>query len=416
MKTKIIIALVILFCSNILPQKYLERQLTGIAPDEIITLASTIPFNQAVELLSKVSIKHTGKKIVSTIQSDEPIGIPIENMAYDKALVVLVQYKGYMYEEREDVIVIKKKEEIKTTERTADTYASVNDREVNISAVFFEMDVTSSKERGINWKAVLSGEKGELGGIVGIDPTKTTTNSSSGGSSSNTQSAIATGQFSAKYGFNVGGFFGDVTAIFKFFESQNVGQIIASPNMTVRDKRESRLQSGADIAIKQQDFAGNVIQNFYSTGTIMKVTPYIYKEDSVDYILLNINVERSSYVPDAATTIINKTQATTQVLMLNGEQTVIGGLFVNDETTVRNGIPILKDLPWWVFGLRYLFGSDSKAITKKELVICIKAELVPTLKERLTTPQPESVLHKEVEKQRERMKIHEFNQTTTNEN
>jgi type IV pilus assembly protein PilQ len=102
--------------------------------------------------------------------------------------------------------------------------------------------------------------------------------------------------------------------------------------------------------------------------------------------------------------------------MLNGEQTVIGGLFVNDETTVRNGIPILKDLPWWVFGLRYLFGSDSKAITKKELVICIKAELVPTLKERLTTPQPESVLHKEVEKQRERMKIHEFNQTTTNEN
>jgi len=414
MKTKLVIALIFLLCSSVLPQKYLERQLTGVAPDELITLAPTISFNQAVDLLNKVSIKHTGKKIVSTVQSDEPIGIPIENMAYDKALVVLVQYKGLMFEEREDVTVIKKKEEIKTVEKTADTYASVDEREVNISAVFFEMDVTSSKERGINWKAVLSGEKGELGGIVGIDPTKTTSSSSSG--SSTDESSIATGQFSAKYGFNVGGFFGDVTAIFKFFESQNVGQIIASPNMTVRDRRESRLQSGADISIKRQDFAGNVIEDFYSTGTIMKVTPYIYKEDSVDYILLNINVERSSYVPDETTTIINKTQATTQVLMLNGEQTVIGGLFVNDETTVRNGIPFLKDLPWWVFGLRYIFGSDTKEISKKELVICIKAELVPTLKERLASPQPESVLHKELEKQRTQMKIHEFNQTTTNEN
>ena len=31
--------------------------------------------------------------------------------------------------------------------------------------------------------------------------------------------------------------------------------------------------------------------------------------------------------------------------MLNGEETVIGGLFVNEETTSRNGIPFLKDLP-----------------------------------------------------------------------
>jgi general secretion pathway protein D len=103
-------------------------------------------------------------------------------------------------------------------------------------------------------------------------------------------------------------------------------------------------------------------------------------------------------------------------LLLNGEQTVIGGLFVNDETTVRNGIPILKDLPWWVFGLRYLFGSDSKEIAKKELVILIKADLVPTLKERLATPQPASLLEKERENMKNKMKIYEFNQSPTNEN
>jgi type IV pilus assembly protein PilQ len=411
MKTKLVIALLFIFCSTILPQKYLERQLTGVSPDKIVTLAPTLSFNQAVELLNKVSISTTGKKIVSTVLSDEPIGITIENMAFDKALVVLVQYKGLMFEEREDVTVIKRKDEIKPVEKTADTYASVDEREVNISAVFFEMDVNESKERGIDWKILLSGKKGELGGLLGIDPTKTSTSNES-----ESEGSLATGEFNATYGFDVGGFFGEATAVFKFFESENLGEIIASPNMTVRDRKETRLQSGADISIKRQDFAGNIIEDFYSTGTIMKVTPYIHKEDGVDYILLNINVERSSYVPDENTTIINKTQATTQVLMLNGEQTVIGGLFVNDETTIRNGIPFLKDLPWWVFGLRYIFGSDEIVVSKKELVILIKAELVPTLKERLATPQPPSVLHKELDTQREKMKIYQFNQSTTNEN
>lgn len=31
--------------------------------------------------------------------------------------------------------------------------------------------------------------------------------------------------------------------------------------------------------------------------------------------------------------------------MLDGEETAIGGLFVNEELVVRNGIPFLKDLP-----------------------------------------------------------------------
>jgi len=42
----------------------------------------------------------------------------------------------------------------------------------------------------------------------------------------------------------------------------------------------------------------------------------------------------------------------------------------------------LKDLPWWIFGLRYLFGYDSKQVIKRELVVLIKAEILPSLEER----------------------------------
>jgi len=204
--------------------------------------------------------------------------------------------------------------------------------------------------------------------------------------------------------------------LFKFFEEENVGEIIASPNITVRDRIKAKLQVGSDISIKQRDFSGNVIENFYSTGSIIEVTPYVYSQEGIDYILLSINAERSSYVPDPQTTIINKTLANTQVLMLDGEETIIGGLFVNEETKIRTGIPFLKDLPWWVLGLRYVFGSDETRINKKELVILIKASLVAPLKERLAWPNTSKTPVKdEVLQQREKIKMHQFNQSPKEE-
>jgi type IV pilus assembly protein PilQ len=96
--------------------------------------------------------------------------------------------------------------------------------------------------------------------------------------------------------------------------------------------------------------------------------------------------------------------------MLNGEETVLGGLFVNDESKIRTGIPILKDLPWWVFGLRYIFGSEETVLRKRELVILIKAELLPTLKERLAETPSNTPLKDEVEKRRRDIKYYKLNQ------
>ena len=83
-------------------------------------------------------------------------------------------------------------------------------------------------------------------------------------------------------------------------------------------------------------------------------------EQGVPFIHMNVDVERSSVTPGAVSTIINKTKAKTNLLLLDGEETIIGGLYNNETTTVRTGVPFLKDLPWYVFGLRYLFGYDKE--------------------------------------------------------
>ncbi len=74
--------------------------------------------------------------------------------------------------------------------------------------------------------------------------------------------------------FQSGNFFGDVTAAFKFLESEQLGNIIASPNVIVREGQQGRIQVGSDFSVKQRDFAGNVVEKFFPTGTIIEVTPY----------------------------------------------------------------------------------------------------------------------------------------------
>ena len=77
----------------------------------------------------------------------------------------------------------------------------------------------------------------------------------------------------------------------------------------------------------------------------------------------------------------------THVLLYDGEETVIGGLISTLDQQSREGVPILKDLPWWFFGLRYIFGSDSKIKTKSELIILLKAELTDPIRDRMVVRQ-----------------------------
>jgi type II secretory pathway component GspD/PulD (secretin) len=393
---------------QIFPQKYWERRFKDYTnPDELVTMSESLPFNQAVDLLSKVSESITGKRIVSAIERTEPIGIEIVNMPYDKAMVIIVQYANLSFEEKEDLIVIKGKEVEEV--RSADTYASVNSREVKISAVFFEMDVEKSKKVGIDWKILFNGEKTNFGGLL---RTESESGEQSGGEGGDGQATTLQPDFNlgVNSDFSVGNFFGQATAVFKFFENEGLGEIISSPSIIVRDKSKGSIQVGSDFSVRTRDFAGNTVEKFFPTGTIIEVTPYIHNEEGLDYVLLNILVERSSFSQSETTTEIRKTNATTQVVMLDGEESVLGGLFVNEETVVRNGIPFLKDLPWWVFGIRYLTGSDETITRKKELIILLKAELVPTLKERFAHPDTKDLIKTQIEKDRERIKYYKLDE------
>ncbi len=378
----------------------LKDKLKGyVSPDELITLSESISFDQALQVISKISEKVSGKKVVSPVSITMPIGIEIDKMQYKKALMIIVQYNNLFIEETESAIIIKKKGDGKGI---GDSSAvSIDEREVKISALMFEANIAEMRELGINWEFLLSQTGLSIGGkLVSIQDQAST---SSGTSNTATQTTQNPPQFnlSSKSTFSMGPFDGTATALFKFFEDENLGKIISRPVITAINKKQGKTQVGSDFSIKERDFAGNLIDKFYQSGTIIEVTPNIMTEDGIDYVYLKVRMERSSVVIGSLSTEKPKTEVTTNLLLLNGEETAIGGLITNEETTVRRGVPFLKDLPWWFFGLRYIFGYDQVSFSQKEIILLIKADILPSLKERFNKPKDQTLLKKTLDQQRD---------------
>lgn len=340
-------------------------------PDELITLGRETSLQQSFQIIGSFSRRFGDKVLIDRSGKTGPIGITVANTHWRQALDAIATNNDLRVTEFPDFIEITQAERRETTERPSATpgrtptsqeiLASMETREVEISAIFFEGNRSQLRELGIDWTAIQDG-------VVRI------TNLAAASVSLEALQVEMSPQ-------TLGGDW-EVTALLNTLESLNIGEILSSPRIKVIDGKRGNVQIGQDFSIKQRDFAGNVTDAFYSTGTILTVTPTIIHESDTSFIFLDLRAERSSAQPDPVSTIINKQEAQTQVLLYSGESTVIAGLFEMDEQIIRRGVPFLKDLPPWFFGIRYLFGYNAKSYIQKELIIVVKAELVPSMRDR----------------------------------
>lgn len=350
------------------------------SPQELVSIAPTTTLDKALSVISEVSQKFVGKVIVDTDRRSIPINVDIQGMHWRDALETILRKNDMWYTEYDNYIQVTNPAGEGAAaaaaraagggqQATAPTdipreFATIKSREVKISAYFFEVNLAKMEEVGINWSFMKS-------------TSDLTVNSQFQGASRVTSELFKT-EVTPKLSF------ANISFLAQLFSNYELGEILSGPQLIVRSGEEGRIQVGQDFSIKERDFAGNIIDKFYSAGTIIKVKSQVVTEQGINFVHLVVDVERSDVQPGQISTIINKTKANTNLLLLDGEETVIGGLYSNQTTTVRSGVPFLKDLPWYVLGLRYLFGYNLDQVTKKELVILIKAEIVPTLQERIT--------------------------------
>ncbi len=144
--------------------------------------------------------------------------------------------------------------------------------------------------------------------------------------------------------------------------SQDKSRILDEPHVVTMENIQAEINSSVQRAITMLDQAGNTVYQMITASTKLTVTPQIAGGDS---IILNLNVERSAFVPGAAQVEITTRSAKTTVAIESGDILVIGGLSGEERMETQSGVPILKDIP--LIGSLFRF----KSVEKRPYVIVI---------------------------------------------
>ncbi|MBP7563452.1 MAG: type II and III secretion system protein [Candidatus Cloacimonetes bacterium] len=345
-----------------------------------LTIQRGTDFNTAIKVIETLCYQYESKKIVNSSSFNGNISIPISQLHWKEALLLLCQTHSLNLEEKGGVyyVIDPPKDEAPVNKNLRPS-----DRQVKITAIFFRADKDFFKSIGINWQTIVNGQvianldfKGA--GKVADDLVKA----------------------SGSYQFTQNDYVIDINTLIKVIESNQKGSVIAHPNISVLSGKEGKIQVGQDFSVKTADEAGNISDKFFSTGVILNVKPTVIDNNGTEVVHLVASVEKSSATPGTVSTIINKNQASTEVYLYNGEETVIGGLYDTEYTKQRSGIPFLKDLPWWVFGIKYLTGYNSYEQHNREMIVILKAEIYDPIEKRM---EEKIDLKKKIEKIRERV-------------
>jgi type IV pilus assembly protein PilQ len=345
---------------------------------EYVSLDSTLPFDRAVAALGELSKKFSGKILIDPEERTSPIGVSIRGLHWRDALDLIAEVNGLRVMDKADYI------ELRTARLRAEgdekkSVVTAETREVLISTVFFALNLNKTASFGIDWS--LSFLKGKDTADAAVSaPVE-----------------IAPGlNPSAEIHYGRPYKYGNILATLQMYSQNGLGEVISSPRIIVRSAERGRVQVGQDISVPRRDIsAGGTISismERVSTGTIVEVKPEVIREGDVEYVSLDLSIERSAAVTLGDAPIFDKNSTRTYLLMLDGEEVFISGLYFNSEKVVRSGVPILKDLPWWFFGLRYVFGSDMQETIRQELAILLKVDILPTLKERMARKVKENAL------------------------
>ena len=122
------------------------------------------------------------------------------------------------------------------------------------------------------------------------------------------------------------------------------GKIISSPRVITADQVEATIEQGTEIPYQQATSSGATAVQFKKATLSLKVKPQITPDDNV---IMSLNVHKDSVGQQTISgPSIDTKQVTTEVLVENGGTVVIGGIYIQDERTTVNKVPVLGDLPY----------------------------------------------------------------------
>jgi len=155
-------------------------------------------------------------------------------------------------------------------------------------------------------------------------------------------------------------------------EQRNLARTISNPKVTTLDNTEAIISKGSKSPFQTFSNTGGATVEFVEGEVSLKVTPHITPDQRINMEIAALNnaiVDSGTYVS------VNTSEAFSNVLVNDGETTVLGGLYTDNTVDNSLGIPFLKDIPI----LGYFFENSVESRTLDELIIFITPTIVNNL-------------------------------------
>ncbi len=169
-------------------------------------------------------------------------------------------------------------------------------------------------------------------------------------------------------------FLGDLNAKLSLFESESVAKIISSPRVITMNAQQATIEQSVNIAVPTTTITtGAPAQTsitYKAIPTTLQVTPQITAGGDV---LMNIAFRREFQSgASGAEVAIESRDIKTNVMVKNGQTTVIGGIYQSDQSETEEGTPFLRKVP--VLG--WLFKTTSQTSVRNELLVFITPRIL----------------------------------------
>ena len=163
----------------------------------------------------------------------------------------------------------------------------------------------------------------------------------------------------------------DLDARLSAMETDGFGKVVSEPRITTLDNEAARISQGARVPFLSTSSGGTQVQ-FIEAALEMQVTPHITSDDQ---IFLDIQVSNNR--PDFSQLVqgqpaIQIKEAQTNVLVGNGDTTVIGGVFSTETSYSEDRVPGFHRIPF----VGALFRNSADQMSRNEMMVFITPHIV----------------------------------------
>ena len=175
----------------------------------------------------------------------------------------------------------------------------------------------------------------------------------------------------------------DIRATLNALEERTNVKVVSAPKLLVLNNQTASLQVGDQVPVQTASSQSAIGTNspivtqveYRDTGVILKITPRVNASGGV---LIDIaqevsDVSGASKSSTSSTPTISTRKVATTVQVQDGQVIALGGLFRDNKSFGKNGLPILSRIP--ILG-GLLFGNNDNSQRRTELIILIKPHVL----------------------------------------